>query len=141
MRALPTNLAVCSHAANGLGRVLICISLLATNNWAASLPVSLKCSDLRLVTAFEWARRQALAYAFHGDSVGDWYEAALPGRQGFCMRDTAHQCMGAHFLGLDDATHNMLRKFSENISARRAAMIDPIEALKGDLKVTCSCAR
>jgi hypothetical protein len=78
--------------------------------------ITLKTSDARLAAAFEWARSQALAYAFTGDPVGDWYEAALPGRQAFCMRDTAHQCLGAHMLGLAGSTHNMLRKFAENIS-------------------------
>lgn len=57
-----------------------------------------------------------MAYAFEGAPVGDWYEAALPGRQAFCMRDTSHQSLGAHFLGLDSHTRNMLRKFAENIS-------------------------
>jgi hypothetical protein len=78
--------------------------------------LELKTSDTALAGAFEWARRQALAYAFSGDPVGDWYEAALPGRQAFCMRDTAHQSMGAHMLGLADHTRNMLHKFAENIS-------------------------
>lgn len=68
------------------------------------------------MSAFDWARQQALAYAFEGDPVGRWYEASLPGRQAFCMRDTAHQSLGAHFLGLDDRTINMLRKFAENAS-------------------------
>jgi hypothetical protein len=76
----------------------------------------LKTSDARLASAFDWARKQALAYAFDGDPVGLWYEAALPGRQAFCMRDTAHQSMGAHFLGLGHYTRNMLRRFAENIS-------------------------
>ena len=78
--------------------------------------LELKTSDAALAGAFEWARRQALAYAFSGDPVGDWYEAALPGRQAFCMRDTAHQSLGAHMLGLADHTRNMLHKFAENIS-------------------------
>jgi hypothetical protein len=78
--------------------------------------ITLKTSDARLASAFEWARRQALAYAFTGDPVGEWYEAALPGRQAFCMRDTAHQSMGAHFLGLGHHTRNMLRRFAENAS-------------------------
>lgn len=92
--------------------------------WACSLavsslgagPITFKTSDSRLAASFEWARGQALAYAFTGDPVGDWYEAALPGRQAFCMRDTAHQSTGAHFLGLDRQTRNMLQKFAENIS-------------------------
>jgi hypothetical protein len=78
--------------------------------------ITLKTSDTALAAAFEWARRQALAYAFSGDPAGDWYEAALPGRQAFCMRDTAHQSLGAHMLGLSSSTLNMLHKFAENIS-------------------------
>jgi tetratricopeptide (TPR) repeat protein len=76
----------------------------------------LRTSDQRLAAAFAWARRQAEAYAFTGDPVGDWYEAALPGREAFCMRDTAHQALGAHVLGMSAYTRNMLRKFAENIS-------------------------
>jgi hypothetical protein len=73
-------------------------------------------SDPRLAAAFAWARRQALDYAFSGDPVGDWYEAVLPGREGFCMRDTAHQVMGAHALGLDGDSVNMQEKFAASIS-------------------------
>src|SRR6185369_7533178 len=54
-----------------------------------------------------------------GDPVGPWYEAAEPGREAFCMRDTAHQAMGAHALGLDRYNLNMLRRFAENISDAR----------------------
>jgi hypothetical protein len=78
--------------------------------------LELETSDANLRTAFGWARGQALAYAFRGDPVGDWYEAALPGRQAFCMRDVSHQSMGAHALGLGRYTRNMLGKFAENIS-------------------------
>jgi hypothetical protein len=81
--------------------------------------LSLDSSDVRLVHAFEWAKRQALAYAFEGDPVGRWYEAALPGREAFCMRDVAHQAMGAHALGLAPYTANMLRRFAQNISESR----------------------
>lgn len=75
--------------------------------------------DARLVSSFRWAKHQALAYVFDGDPVGPWYEAALPGRHAFCMRDTAHQAAGAQALGLAKYNHNMLRKFAENISASR----------------------
>ncbi len=78
--------------------------------------LDLDTSDANLAAAFVWVRRQALAYAFSGDPVGDWYEAALPGRQAFCMRDVSHQSMGAHALGLGRHTRNMLGKFAENIS-------------------------
>ena len=76
-------------------------------------------SDARLVEGFERARRQAMAYVFEGDPVGPWYEAAEPGREAFCMRDTAHQAMGAQALGLARQNLNMLRKFAENISDAR----------------------
>ena len=78
--------------------------------------LTLESSDARLVESFNWAKRQAMAYVFDGDEVGPWYEAVEPGREGFCMRDTAHQSMGAHALGLAKYNLNMLRKFAENIS-------------------------
>ncbi|MGL4338552.1 MAG: hypothetical protein ACRCST_16825, partial [Turicibacter sp.] len=40
----------------------------------------------------------------------------LPGRRAFCMRDVAHHSGGAHVLGLQAHTKNMLKKFAENIS-------------------------
>jgi len=74
-------------------------------------------SSAKLVDVFQWARSQAMAYAFDaGDPVGPWYEAVEPGREGFCIRDTCHQALGAHALGLDRFTLNMLRRFAENIS-------------------------
>ena len=93
-----------------------CLVLLPAELPAAASGLELKTSDARLAAAFAWARSQALAYAFERDLVGNWYEAALPGRHAFCMRDTAHQAMGAHVLGLAGYTHNMLHKFAENIS-------------------------
>jgi hypothetical protein len=78
--------------------------------------LELDTSDPKLAVAFAWARRQALAYASRGDPVGDWYEAALPGREAFCMRDVSHQSMGAQALGLSAYTLNMLREFAANIS-------------------------
>src|SRR5215216_4449352 len=81
--------------------------------------VTLTSSDTNLVAGFNWAQSQALAYVFKGDPVGDWYEAALPAREAFCMRDTAHQSTGAQVLGLAHYTRNMLRRFAEHISASR----------------------
>jgi hypothetical protein len=89
---------------------------LLTSSILTAASVTLKTSDARLAAAFDWARKQALAYAFEGDPVGPWYEASLPGRQAFCMRDTAHQSAGAQFLGLGQHTLNMLKKFAANIS-------------------------
>lgn len=74
-------------------------------------------SDAKLVGVFYWARSQAMAYAFdQGDPVGPWYEAVEPGREGFCIRDTCHQALGAQALGLARFNLNMLRRFVENIS-------------------------
>jgi hypothetical protein len=83
---------------------------------AALNQLELNTPDSNLAAAFAWARQQARAYAFSGDAVGDWYEAALPGREAFCMRDVSHQSMGAHALGLAPHTLNMLRAFAANIS-------------------------
>ncbi|MFH1737874.1 MAG: hypothetical protein ABIH23_02615, partial [bacterium] len=66
--------------------------------------------------SFKWAKKQALFYVHNRDRVGAWYEAALPGREAFCMRDVAHQAIGAHALGLKQHNLNMLRKFASNIS-------------------------
>lgn len=85
--------------------------------------VTLTSSDKPLVQGFTWAKTQALAYVFAaaatGDPVGDWYEAALPGREAFCMRDVAHQSTGAQVLGLAACNCNILHKFAVNIAATR----------------------
>ena len=86
---------------------------------ASGSALTLRSSDERLSEAFRWARQQALAYVFDGDPVGPWYEAALPGRQAFCMRDVSHQGAGAHALGLAPYTYNMLHRFAENIAESR----------------------
>jgi hypothetical protein len=79
----------------------------------------LESSDAKLLESFNWAKRQAMAYVFEGDPAGPWYEAVEPGREGFCMRDVAHQAMGGHALGLARHNLNMLRKFAENVSESR----------------------
>jgi hypothetical protein len=84
-----------------------------------SCTIAFNSSDDELNNTFMWAKKQALAYAFSGDAVGLWYEAALPGREVFCMRDVAHQAMGAHFLGLASHTKNMLYTIAKNISDSR----------------------
>lgn len=70
--------------------------------------------------SYLWARNMAFSYV-HDDSdpVGYWYEAALPQREAFCMRDVSHQCIGAHILGLQLHNKNMMRRFVENISESR----------------------
>lgn len=73
-------------------------------------------SDSALERTFRWAKKQAIAYVFENDPVGNWYEAALPGREAFCIRDVSHQAVGAHALGLQRHTENMLKKFAASIS-------------------------
>jgi hypothetical protein len=89
----------------------------------AVTPISslqLESSDKKLVQAFQWAKSQALAYAHDGsDPVGPWYEAALPGRDAFCMRDVSHQTTGAAALGLYPENHNMLEQFAAAVSPGR----------------------
>ena len=82
-------------------------------------PVQFHCSDDRLNAGFAWAKKRALACVHRADPVGGWFEAALPGRQAFCMRDTAHQSAGAAALGLMDVTKNMLAKFAGSIAESR----------------------
>jgi hypothetical protein len=92
----------------------------ALRGQAAVVPqLQFSSSDARLANAFGWARNQALAYAFSGDPVGLWYEAALPGREAFCMRDVSHQSTGAQALELAAYTYNMLRHFAADISPSR----------------------
>jgi hypothetical protein len=76
-------------------------------------------ADPGLVEGFAWAKRQAMAFVFEDDAVGPWYEAAEPGREAFCMRDVAHQAMGAHALGLARHNRNMLRRFAEAVTDAR----------------------
>lgn len=77
-------------------------------------------SDPKLVQAFQWAKSQALAYAHdHSDPVGPWYEAALPGRDSFCMRDVSHQTTGAAALGLYPENRNILKRFATAVSPDR----------------------
>jgi hypothetical protein len=77
-------------------------------------------SNATLNETFRWARQQALGYVRMGsDSIGPWYEAALPGRNAFCMRDVSHQTAGAAALGLFAANHNMLDRFAESAAASR----------------------
>ena len=76
--------------------------------------------DAALVKGFEWAKKQAMAYVNRGnDPVGHWYEAALPGRSAFCMRDVSHQLVGAQMLGLADINKNLLTKFVSAVAESR----------------------
>lgn len=81
--------------------------------------VEFESSNTRLNEGFQWAKAQALRYVFSGDAVGDWYEASLPGRSAFCMRDVSHQALGAQVLGLAPLTRNLLHRFAGSIAESR----------------------
>lgn len=81
--------------------------------------ITLESDHQALVEGFEWASEAALGYVREGDPVGQWFEAALPGREAFCMRDVSHQAEGALALGLYEHTLNMMRKFAASISSSR----------------------
>ena len=127
----PSRVSLRRWAESGAGVAKIvcaaCIALVAISASAAGQPpghsrqssLELRSSDARLIEAFNWAKLQAMAYAFENDPVGPWYEASLPGRRAFCMRDVSHQAAGAQALGLSGYTHNMLHRFAENISASK----------------------
>lgn len=76
-------------------------------------------SDARLVGGFAWAKAEALSYVRNDGPIGSWYEAALPGRNAFCMRDVSHMSTGAHMLGLQRENRNMLGQFVRHISASK----------------------
>ncbi len=89
------------------------------NRLAYKGKLSFDSSDDVLNKGFEWAKQQALAYVFEGDHVGDWYEAALPNRAAFCMRDVSHHAAGAQALGLMPHNKNMMRRFAQGIAESR----------------------
>ena len=104
-------------ASSGLGQLVTGLSKVAPAAGRMKSDLELRSSDAQLVDTFQWARSQAMAYAFDDhDPVGPWYEAVEPGREGFCIRDTCHQALGAHLLGLARFNGNMLRRFAENVS-------------------------
>jgi len=74
-------------------------------------------SDTALQNSFYRAKEMALSYKGDpGDPIGPWYEAALPSRNAFCIRDVSHQSIAAEILGWKAANKNMLTKLVTNIS-------------------------
>ncbi len=87
------------------------------NRAGESRKVSFSSSDSMLVNIFNWAKTRSDSFVGKdSDPVGPWYEAALPGREAFCIRDVSHQSVSAEILGHSNQNLNMLRKFVENIS-------------------------
>lgn len=78
---------------------------------------SISSNDTTLVQIFNWATANSNKYLGKDtDPVGPWYEAALPNRQAFCMRDVSHQCIGEELNGHGKQNANIFTKFVENIS-------------------------
>jgi hypothetical protein len=87
---------------------------------ASRSDLNFQSSNSKLNESFRWAKEQALQYVRpHQEPIGPWYEAALPGRNAFCMRDVSHQTTGAAALGLHAANRNMLGRFADAVSASR----------------------
>ena len=73
--------------------------------------------DTTLVKIFNWAQKTSNGYVgSDSDPVGPWYEAALPKREAFCIRDVSHQCIGSEILWQGKQNLSMFRRFTENIS-------------------------
>lgn len=99
---------------------LLILTILCAAGTRAQAQVTFESSNAKLNVAFDWAKNKALSLAHDGsDPVGYWYEAALPGREAFCMRDVSHQAIGAVILGLNKHNLNMFQKFAENISVEK----------------------
>lgn len=104
--------------ANALLSLILVFGVFST--LPAQSRVSFQSNHESLNQAFAWAKDKALSFAHDGgDPVGPWYEAALPNREAFCMRDVSHQAIGAELLGLGSHNLNMFRKFAENISVEK----------------------
>jgi hypothetical protein len=104
-----------------LAAILLGASHLATAQQpASSSPLGFNSSIPWLTQSFAWAKSQALEYSRPGSkTMGPWYEAALPGRNAFCMRDVSHQTEGAAALGLSAANRNMLGLFAQSSAKSR----------------------
>ncbi len=100
--------------------LLLACSGLAVAQQQVSSPLGFTSTNTSLQQSFEWAKKQALTYSRSGEgSIGPWYEAALPGRNAFCMRDVSHQTEGAAAFGLYAANRNMLYRFAQSAAKQR----------------------
>jgi hypothetical protein len=100
--------------------LVACTGFAAAQPPVVSSPLAFTSSNASLQQSFDWAKQQALAYARPASgAMGPWYEAALPGRNAFCVRDVSHQTEGAAALGLYAANRNMLDLFAQSIARSR----------------------
>lgn len=81
---------------------------------------SISSNDTTLTQIFNWASERSESYVGNdNDPVGPWYEAALPEREAFCMRDVSHQCIGEEINGHGKQNLNMFTQFVRNISKEK----------------------
>ncbi|HEY1964677.1 MAG TPA: hypothetical protein VGG59_07095 [Acidobacteriaceae bacterium] len=105
---------------HAIAALLVACSGFAAAQQPVASPLVFTSSNASLQQSFDWAKQQALTYARPAAGVmGPWYEAALAGRNAFCMRDVSHQTEGAAALGLHAANRNMLRLFAQSIAKSR----------------------
>ncbi len=92
------------------------INLLGSNKDS----IKISSSDTSLVSMFNWAHATSNGYlGKDSDPVGPWYEAALPEREAFCIRDISHQCIGAEIISHGKQNLNMYYKFVSNITENK----------------------
>lgn len=100
--------------------IIISICCLVFVTFGQNTTVIFKSSDTTMQNAFVYAKAMALHYQGNSsDPVGPWYEAALPSREAFCMRDASHQCITAEILGMSLENKNMFGLFAKNISKNK----------------------
>lgn len=100
--------------------VLLWLPSAVAQQAAVTTNLEFESSDATLTASFRWATSQALQYAHSGQgTIGPWVEAALPGRNAFCMRDVSHQTAGIAALGLYEANKNMLGRFAQSVAPSR----------------------
>lgn len=99
--------AACSHS----------LSLYPDISRNVSTELLLTSADSSMVEIFNWATDRSHRWVGSDDDpVGPWYEAALPNREAFCMRDVSHQSIGEEINGHGKQNLNMMTRFMENIS-------------------------
>ncbi|NLR65718.1 hypothetical protein HGH92_15495 [Chitinophaga varians] len=101
-------------------RFLLACCLVSSSITALSQGAVFITTDTAVQQAYRWAAGMVQHYRGNpNDAVGPWYEAALPSRNAFCMRDVAHQTIGAAICGLDKENSNMLQAFAAHIDEKR----------------------
>ena len=96
--------------------ILLFVFYLSKGNSQSNSLFHFNSSDKDLVLTVDWAKNKALSFSHDNrDPVGYWYEAALPNREAFCVRDVSHQSIGAEILGLSSHNLNMVVKTLVNL--------------------------